>query len=393
MDSTLENKLIKLRRNIHQYPELGWEERHTAETVENFLSKLNITHRRVAETGVIADIPGESSSPIIMLRADLDALPIHEKTNLPFKSKIPGKMHACGHDGHTTILLGAAALLAEKPTLPCPVRLVFQPAEELGQGAIKMIKAGALDQVAMAFGGHLDPHYTTGSIVATEGPVNASSDRFSIHIDTGHGGHAARPHEATDAVVVGSLLVMTIQTIISREVNPSHPSVITVGKFQAGDAHNIIASDCMLEGTIRCHEPEVRDYLKSAIKRIASSIGQLHGARVTTKITEGTPALINNNEAVEISREAAHKIIGDANVWAMNYASMGAEDFAYYAQKVPSSYIRIGANSDKKTSHPLHSTEFDFDEHALAIGAEYLCEVALQAGKVISNKPSSKTSI
>ncbi len=380
MNRRLKGKLITARRLIHQYPELGWQEKHTAETVEAFLDKFKISHRRVAGTGVIADLPGEVDGPVIALRADMDALPIQEETGLSFASRYPGKMHACGHDGHTTILLGAAALLSETSQPPLPVRLLFQPAEELGQGAKAMIEAGALHKVAMAFGAHLDPHYPVGSIVATDGAVNASSDRFTIRIHTNGGGHAARPHEATDAVVVGSLLVMTIQTIISREVNPSHPSVITVGKFHAGSAHNIIARTCIMEGTIRCHDRELREYLKNAIERIASNIGQLHGAQVDTDIEPGTPALVNKPEAVALSREAAIYIVGEAKVWAMDYASLGAEDFAYYAQKVPSSYIRIGSHSPNKEVHPLHSSEFDFDEEALTIGANYFAKVATVAG-------------
>lgn len=390
MDQELQEELITTRRFIHQHPELGWQEKHTAETVEAFLDKVKTPHRRVAKTGVIADLPGEADGPIIALRADMDALPIQEETNLTFASKYPGKMHACGHDGHTTILLGAAALLSESPRPPLPIRLLFQPAEELGQGAKAMIEAGALDDVAMAFGAHLDPHYPVGSIIATDGAVNASSDRFTIHIHTGGGGHAARPHEATDAVVVGSLLVMTIQTIISREINPSHPSVITVGKFHAGSAHNSIANTCKMEGTIRCHDPEIRNYLKKAIERIASSIGQLHGIQIDTVVEPGTPALINQPEAVALSRAAAKEIVGEGKVWAMDFASLGAEDFAYYAQKVPSSYIRIGSQKPDTEAHPLHSSEFNFDETALFIGANYFAKIAVLAGQKLSSSPSAK---
>ena len=250
MDATIVRKMIALRRDLHQHPELSWQETRTASKVCQVLDHLQISYRAgVAGTGVVADIPGGIAGPRVALRADLDALPIREETGLSFASRTEGVMHACGHDGHTSMLVGAAMLLAREESLPAPVRLLFQPAEETGCGAKAMIKEGVLDDVAMVFGGHLDRHFPTGTIVVTEGPVNAASDRFCVNI-TGKGGHAARPHETVDAVVVGSLFVMALQTIVSREVNPAHPSVISVGHFQAGTAPNVIANTAMLEGTI-----------------------------------------------------------------------------------------------------------------------------------------------
>jgi len=209
-DPVLFEQLVALRRDIHRHPELSWNETRTALRICEFLEQHGIANQKdVAGTGVVANIPAATGAPIIALRADTDALPIHEETGLPFASEVDGVMHACGHDGHTSMLLGAAVLLARGPDLPAPVRLIFQPAEELGRGAPAMIDAGVLDGVGMIFGGHLDRHYPTGTVIVTDGPVNAASDRFSIEI-RGSGGHAARPHETVDAVVVGSLLVIAI---------------------------------------------------------------------------------------------------------------------------------------------------------------------------------------
>ena len=214
IDNEIQQQLVDFRRDIHKHPELSWQETRTSGKVCEFLDNLNITYTSgIGETGIIADIPGQQDGPIIALRGDMDALPVHEETGLSFSSETDGVMHACGHDGHTAILLGAARLLIEDEPPLLPVRLIFQPAEETALGAKRMIQEGVLKDVAMIFGGHIDRHYPCGTIVVTEGAVNASSDKFTIEI-TGQGGHAARPHEAIDAVVMGSLLVMAIQTIV-----------------------------------------------------------------------------------------------------------------------------------------------------------------------------------
>src|SRR5262249_36881673 len=286
---SLKERLVSFRRDLHRNPELGFEEVRTTEKIAEALEELGVKFRVPAgDTGVIADIPGRPGVPAIALRADIDALPLREETGLEFASLLEGKMHACGHDGHTAMLIGAASLLNAERSLRAPVRLIFQPAEELGKGAAFMVESGALENVAMIFGGHIDRHFRTGVIAVTDGVVNASTDDFEIRI-TGKGGHAARPHETVDAVVVGSLMVMALQTIVSREVNPAHPSVITVGLFQAGSAPNVIAAQCGLSGTIRAQDAFVRNQLKSAVKHMALTIGQLHGAHVTVDFREGMP--------------------------------------------------------------------------------------------------------
>jgi amidohydrolase len=276
----LYDRIVSVRRTLHQYPELSGQETRTAAVIADFLRGIGIQCRtNVAGTGVIADIPGMAEVPCVVLRADTDALPIQEETGLEFASAHDGVMHACGHDGHTAMLLGAAALLSSEGDLPAPVRLIFQPAEEKGTGAQAMIQAGALEGAGMIFGGHLDRHYHPGAIVVAEGAVNASSDNFTIEI-IGQGAHGARPHESIDAVVVGSLMIMALQTIVSREIDPARPSVVSVGQFQAGTAPNVIAGQARMEGTVRAQDPAVRRQLLNSVRRIAESIAQLHGARI-----------------------------------------------------------------------------------------------------------------
>ncbi len=372
--------MVSLRRDIHQYPELSWQENRTAEKIIEALEELNISYRRMLDTGIIADLPGPKGMPKVALRADIDALPIQEETALPFASKVPGVMHACGHDGHTSILLGVARMLQMNGNLPVPVRLIFQPAEEKGSGAKAMVKAGALDGVAVIFGGHLDRHFPCGTLVVTSGPVNASTDSFRIEISS-KGGHAARPHESVDAVVVGSLMVIALQTIVSREVNPAHPAVVSVGRFEAGTVANAIAGQATLEGTIRTQEPEVRDHFEKAINRIAKSVGKLHGANVMVYFKKGYPILNNSPEMAELARCGAIRVVGEENIRKLHLANMGGEDFSYYLEKIPGCYIRYGAQKDGEINYPAHSSKFDFDERAIEYGAAWLCEMTKVVGQ------------
>lgn len=381
LDPVLIQRMISLRREFHRHPELSGQEQGTASRIGEELTRLGIAHRQgVAGHGIIADITGPADVPCVALRADMDALPVHEETDLPFTSVNPGCMHACAHDGHMSMLLGAAELLVRDADLPVPVRLIFQPSEEKGSGAQEMIDAGALDGVGAIFGGHLDRHYSAGTIVVTEGIVNASTDGFRIEI-TGQGGHAARPHESIDAVVVGSLLVMALQTIVSREVNPAHPTVVTVGRFEAGTAFNVIAGQALLEGTIRTQDREVRERLKRSLRRICESVGHLHGAGVVVNFVEGTPSLHNAPPMVGLARQAAEMVVGKENIDQMRVANMGGEDFANYVEKVPGCYVRFGAQVKGRESYPAHSSKFDFDENALEIGAAYYHAVAHIAGR------------
>ena len=386
IDKKIQERMVALRRDLHRHPELSWNEKRTAAKVCEFLDELKIPYRSpVAGTGIVAKIPGVCDGPYIALRADMDALPIQEETGLPFTSEVEGVMHACGHDGHISILLGAAMHLSQQPPPPLPVRLIFQPAEEMVKGAKAMIKEGALEDVAVIFGGHLDRHYQAGTVIISDGPVNASSDKFRIEI-SGQGAHAARPHESVDAVVVGSLLVMAIQTIVSREVNPAHPSVVSVGRFDAGTAANVIAGHAVLEGSIRAQDPEVRDYLHKAIQRIAYSVGQLHDAEVKVEIIKGTAPVINSHEMAELARQAAIAAIGKSHIGKLATANMGGEDFSYYLQHVPGCYVRIGGQIPGNEGFPAHSSRFDFDERALSIGAAYFVSLVTIASDWVSKR-------
>ena len=379
IDRRFIDNVVSLRREFHRHPELSGKETETAKRVCRTLRELGISYRSgIAGEGVVADIPGHVKGPYVALRADMDALPVKEETDLEFASRYEGIMHACGHDGHMAILIGAARLILADGRPPLPVRLIFQPAEETGRGAKDMVEAGVLKDVAMIFGGHLDRHYPTGTIVVTDGAVNASSDRFEIRI-SGQSGHGARPHETVDAVIVGSLMVMALQTIVSREVDPAFPSVVSIGEFKAGTKSNVIAGEAVLKGTIRAQHPQIRDQLEKAVARIAKSIGELHGAKVEVGIEFGTPALINSLEMVQIAREAAINVVGKDNVTRLHTANMGGEDFSYYMEHVKGCYVRYGALGPGHIGYPAHSSRFDIDERALPVAAAYLAAVAKTA--------------
>ena len=385
-DPSFVERLTSFRRDLHRYPELAFLETRTSAKICEQLERLGISYKRgVAQTGIIAEIPGggqNAETPRIALRADIDALPIHEETGLEFASKNDGVMHACGHDGHVTMVLGAAELLAKEGGLSAPVRILFQPAEEKGAGAIAMIEEGALDGVAMIFGGHVDRQYKTGEIVTHAGAVNASTDSFHIEI-AGKGGHAARPHESVDTVVVGSHLVIALQTIVSREINPAHPAVVTVGRFDAGTTSNVIAGRALLEGTVRAQEQSVRDHVVASLRRVCESIARLHNVEIVIQVQDGTPPVINTPEMADIARRAAVAVVGEENAVPLRISNMGGEDFAYYIRKVPGCYVRLGAQAPGTEGHPMHSGRFDFDEDVLPIGARFFSEVARLAGKAL----------
>ena len=383
-NTQLSHRIIELRREFHKFPELSRDECQTAQRIKRELDRLQIPYRsEVAGYGIVGEIPGKQNGPRIALRADMDALPIQEETGLSFTSANPGIMHACAHDAHMSILIGAAEELQRSAPYEYPIRLIFQPSEELGVGAKEMIEEGVLDDVALIFGGHFDRHFKTGEIVVTEGAVNASTDQFTIRI-MGQGAHGARPHESTDAVVVGSLIVMAIQTLVSREVNPAHPSVVTVGEFKAGSAANVIAGEAILRGTIRTQEREVRKHLIEGVSRIARSICDLHGAQSTVTIESGTPLLVNTPTMARLAREAAIAVVGENYVTELQTANMGGEDFSYFLDQVPGSYVRYGAQADGRESYPAHSSKFDIDEAALPIAAAYLTSITQYAMNYLS---------
>lgn len=372
--------MVALRRGFHRHPELAFEEVETARAIMAELDAIGIPYEYAGQgTGVVGAIHVGDDRPTVALRAEMDALPGAENTDLPFASTIEDRMHACGHDAHLAMVLGAAHLLHASPP-DINTLLVFQPAEERGGGARTVIGSGALDDVTAIFGGHVTHHYEVGEIMVAEGVITAQSDRFIIRV-RGRGGHGARPHEATDAVVVTGLLIMALQTLVSREIDPVHPSVVTVGKVEAGSAGNVIAETATLEGTIRTTLPEVRNHIHKGIRRMASALGDLHNASLEAQITEGYPPVVNTRREARLAHRAAESVAGPEALMQMDHPSMGAEDFSYYIQRIPGCYVRFGARPEGSEYVPLHSPSFDIDERVLRVGAAFFDQVTRVAAE------------
>ncbi len=369
-------RMVRIRREIHMHPELGYQEENTASIIIEELKRLDIKAiTGIGKTGVVGRIDtAEKSGPVVALRADMDALAIQEETGLEFASKNNGIMHACGHDGHVAMLIGAAALLKQSLKTGSII-LVFQPAEEGGAGAQEIMKSGLLADVKAIYACHLDRHFKVGKLVVQGGPISAFTDRFEITIK-GKGGHAAQPHDTVDAIVVASLIVMSLQTIVSREVNPMHPSIISVGQINGGTVPNAVAEDASLCGTIRTTETHVRKQIIAGIERIVNAAGTLHNADVKVEIIEGYPAVINTNDESEIARSAVKKIFGNEALIDTQFACMGGEDFSFYLEKIPGCLVRLGAQKEGFANIPAHSSAFDFDENALYVGAAFMAEAA-----------------
>jgi hippurate hydrolase len=376
VDAPLLEYVRTLRRWFHRHPELSFEE---AETAQKIIAELQRQHVRYDYAGighaVIAYIAGQDTeAPAIALRAEMDALPGDETTGAPYASESPGVMHACGHCAHMAMLLGAAQLLV-KSTPPSPIRLIFQPAEEKGGGARIAISDGALEDVAMIFALHVTHEYETGRIMVRDGSVTAQSDGFTIRI-RGKGGHGARPHEAVDAVVISGFLITALQTLVSREMNPLHPSVVTIGSIHSGSAANVIAEEAELRGSIRTSLPDARNHIHRGLRRMVGAAAELHNARIDIEIKEGYPPVINEPVSTDVARIAASDIVGPGNVIAAEHPSMGSEDFSFYLQNTPGCFVRLGARRYDWEPIPLHSPAFDIDEDALSIGACFLDRVA-----------------
>ncbi len=366
--------MCEIRQTIHHNPELSFDEYDTAAYVRLKLAEIGVSSPwKVSETGVVAEIGNPDASSVVGLRADMDALPVREKTGLSFASKHRGIMHACGHDGHIAMLLGAASLLQKKELLG-KVRLLFQPAEEKGNGAVSMIKGGALDGLAAIFGGHIDTHYETGIITVDEGIICAFADPFGIKI-TGSSGHAARPQECKDAIVAAAGLITSLQSLVSREVNPNHAAVLSVGRIRAGEIHNVIAGEAVIEGTIRSTHRDAREAIVSGLKRMVKSCADYYDVQVELQFPDALPAVINDCAGTKVAREAAFKVVSKENVISQGPSSLGGEDFAFYLQKVQGCLVRFGAKVSD-TVGPAHSPTFNFDEAVLSVGAAGYAQVA-----------------
>jgi len=374
----IEPALIEIRRDIHAHPELAFEEVRTAGVVARELTRLGIPHQTgVAKTGVVGLIEGGRRGPVLAIRADMDALPIEEQTGLPFASTVPGLMHACGHDIHTTTLLGVAAVLRDlAPQLAGTVKLIFQPAEEAIGGMREMIAAGVMKQpdITYALGFHNHPNLPAGRFGFVRGPALAAADGFEIVV-RGRSGHAAHPHNAVDPIVAAANLVLQLQTVVSREVPPMRPAVVTVGAIHGGTARNIIPDQVELLGTVRTLHNDVRDLAEQAIRRLCAGIQQ--GMRVGCDLEyhRGVPPLVNDDRVIDPTVAAVKKQLGD--VVEQGDSTLGAEDFALMAELVPSFQLRIGSGQPGRKDR-LHNSGYQPDERCIGLGVQAVARAALE---------------
>ena len=364
----IEKNIIDWRRDFHQYPELGFEEHRTSKIIGETLKEMGLAPQmNVGKTGVTADLTfGEG--PTIALRADMDALPMQETSGLDFSSKHDGVMHACGHDGHMAMLLGAAKVLTQiGDSFNGTVRFIFQPAEEGAGGARYMIEDGCLDGVDEIYGIHVWNYQPVGEVGITDGPVLAAADMFEINIK-GIGGHGAAPQGTVDAVVVASHLVQVLQTIVSRNTNPLEGTVVTVGKINGGHNFNIIADKVTLSGTARAYTEENRNLIKIRMAEIIDGVAKTFGAEISFDYEDGYPPTINHTAPANKVLKAAERVVGEKA--GMPYLSMGGEDFSYYLQKIPGCFFFVGSapNDQKLFETPHHCSHFTMDEKALLVG-------------------------
>lgn len=373
--------LVADRRDIHQHPELGYEEKRTSALVAARLTHLGYEVRTsVGGTGVVGVLRGQRPGKTVLLRADMDALPIQEENTTPYASQNPGVMHACGHDAHTTMLLGAARVLAERrDRIPGTVKLMFQPAEEGGGGARKMIADGVLDDppVDAAFGLHVDADRFVGQVAIRPGPSMASTDRFTLTV-RGKGGHAASPHRTVDPIVVGAHIITALQTITSREVSPTKPVVVTIGSMTAGTAFNIIPDSAMIWGTVRAYSENVRQMVQTRIEEIACGVATAMRATAEVDYRIGYPVLVNDPDQVELAKSVVRDTLGDEAVVEREQV-MGAEDFAFILERVPGAMLHLGVRDPSwEKPRPIHTATFDLQESALPIGVTILAATALR---------------
>ncbi|WP_226640294.1 M20 peptidase aminoacylase family protein [Bacillus tropicus] len=374
----LTETLISIRRNLHEHPELSYEEFETTKAIKNWLEEKNITIiNSNLETGVIAEISGNRNGPLIAIRADIDALPIQEETNLPYASKIHGKMHACGHDFHTAAIIGAAYLLKEKESsLSGTVRFIFQPAEESSNGACKVIEAGHLHGVQAIFGMHNKPDLPVGTIGIKDGPLMAGVDRFEIEIH-GVGTHAAVPDAGVDPIVASSQIVMALQTIVSRNISSSHNAVVSVTNIHSGNTWNVIPEKATLEGTVRTFQTETREKIPALMKRIIQGVSDALGVKTEFRFYAGPPAVHNDTSLTNLSTQVAETM--NLNIISPT-PSMAGEDFSFYQQEIPGSFVFMGTSG----THEWHHPAFTVDERALPISAAYFALLAEKALKHFS---------
>ena len=371
----LQPALVAIRRDIHAHPELAFEETRTAGIVAAELARLGIPHRTgVGQTGVLGVIEGARPGPTLAIRADMDALPIHEETGLPFASTIAGKMHACGHDIHTATLLGVGAVLQDlAPMLAGRVLLVFQPAEEVLEGAAAMIADGAADGIDLALGFHNQPDLPVGTFGYARGACLAAADRFDLVV-RGKSGHAAHPYAAIDPIVAAASFVAQVQTVVSREVKPIHPAVVTIGSFQGGATYNIIPERVHLKGSVRTLHTEARDTAEAAIRRLATGLEAAMRVTCALDYQRKVPPLVNDDRVLEPVLAAIRAQFGDTPQ--EGEPSMGSEDFAEFAARAPAFQLRIGSGAPGRADR-LHNAGYQPDEACIQLGVQALTRAAL----------------
>ncbi|MEH2478716.1 amidohydrolase [Nitrobacteraceae bacterium AZCC 2146] len=379
----LQPDIMAWRRDLHAHPEVMYDVHRTAAFVAERLRAFGCDEvaTGLGQTGVVGVIKGRKSgkSGVIGLRADMDALPIEEETNLPYASKTPGKMHACGHDGHTAMLLGAAQYLAETRNFAGDAVVIFQPAEEGGAGAAAMIKDGLMDRfgIEQVYGMHNGPGIPVGSFALRPGAIMAAMDLITIEIE-GVGGHAAYPHNTVDAVVVGAQLVTALQSIVSRSVNPLESAVLSICEFHAGNAHNVIPGSATLKGTVRSLKPQVRDLMEKRMNEVVDGVALQTGAKIRLDYDRGYPVVVNHPSETDMAVQIASEVAGAANVNTDMTPIMGAEDFAYMLEARPGAFIFVGNGPSAGLHHPA----YNFNDDAIVFGTSYwvrLVETALAA--------------
>lgn len=363
-------RLVEIRRHLHNHPELSGQELQTAAYVAGVLSSCGLrVEEGIGRVGVVGELLGNQQDPrLLAIRSDMDALPIQEATGLEFESRISGVMHACGHDVHTTVGLGTAMVLSQlEESLPGNVRFIFQPAEEIAQGAGWMVQDGVMDKVSNILSVHVFPSLMAGTIGVRYGALTAAADDLEITI-VGESGHGARPHEAIDAIWIASQIISTLQQAISRTHNPLRPVVLTIGQIMGGRAPNVIADHVTLLGTVRSLHPETSASLPSWIEHIVSSICQAHGARYEMNYRRGVPSVQNDPRMTQLLEHAAAEAWGAPSVHIIPEPSLGAEDFSVYLQHAPGSMFRLGVGFKDRSNYPLHHPKFDVDESAIVTG-------------------------
>jgi amidohydrolase len=373
----LQADMIALRRELHQQPELAYAETKTAARVAALLERAGLDVRTgVGGTGVLASTRGHSG-PAVLLRADMDGLPIQEDSSAPYASRVPGQMHACGHDGHVAMAVTAARALIGRG-LAGTVRVLFQPAEEGEGGAQAVIRDGGLDGVDVVMGVHLWNELPVGTLGVKSGPLMAAVDRLRIVVH-GRGGHGGKPHRAADPIVGAAQVVVALQTIVAREVSPVEPAVVTIGAVHGGKAFNVIPDEVVLTGTIRTFDAALRRTMPERIARVAGGVAQALQCRAEVEVKEGNPPVLNDPAVAEIARRAAERVVGADKV-VRPEPTMGGEDMAVYFERVPGCFVFVGSsNAARGLDQPHHSPRFDFDEDALAIGCEFLLAAAEEA--------------